>query len=315
MMMMLFSIGVLGFTGYGPSKYDTSAGSTPIAEVTGFGPNHYKERAMKGFGDLSLVDYNLEVDNNFNRDILAEVVWQVLDSTHASVMSLQSIRRNEIAALKTRGLGHYEILNWDKGSVNVLGGPLSYLPILFDTISLDRKGNGYINEPGNEQVIYGSWASFEHKDTKRWFTVVNMDIYSPFSKKTDVEVANILRDLRKEHTVDNNPVIFMGDINSISNKLQKVIDDKYVNPLDVDLNAKESPRFTMKNPSDIFNNTERDFTLIRDTASHVVKVNYARILRGGISTFHYPIHVIVTFERDGDPSKVSNGATSSPTNK
>ncbi|AFN83338.1 hypothetical protein EROM_070870 [Encephalitozoon romaleae SJ-2008] len=298
LLSLVFPVMVLGekFDGYGPTAFDVSLSpDIPIEELTGYGTKHTKERGNKGFGDLSLVDFNMETEDSFDRNKLVDIAWNILDSSHGTVMAMQSIRKGEADALSIKTLGHYEMLNLSEGSSNVQEAPITYLPIVFDTLVLDHKKSGYVRDPENSKIIYASWAIFEHKKTKRWFTVVNVDMYSAFSEKTDVEMANLLEDMNKEHTVESNPVFFMGRINAISEKLQKVIDDKYTNPLDADKNAKEGPRFTMKNLPDILGNFQRDFVLVRDATSQVVKINYARILRKGISTLHYPIHVIASF--------------------
>ncbi|KAG5859176.1 hypothetical protein KMI_08g13130 [Encephalitozoon hellem] len=290
---------VLGakFDGYGPTKFDVSLSpDIPEEDLTGYITNHDKERKNKGFGDLSLVDFNMEAEDSYDRNKMIDVAREVLSSSHATVMAIQYIRKGEAERLlDMKALGHYEMLNLSEGSFNVQEAPITYLPIIFDTRVLDHKKSGYIRDPENNKIIYASWAIFEHKATKRWFTVINVDMYSAFSEKTDIEAANLLEDIKKEHAVDSNPVFFMGHINAISNNLQKVIDDRYINPLDVDRNAKEGPRFTMRNLPDILGNFQRDHLLIRDPTSQVVKVNYARILRKGIFTLHYPVHVIASF--------------------
>ncbi|KMV65816.1 hypothetical protein M970_070880 [Encephalitozoon cuniculi EcunIII-L] len=299
LLSLIFPIAVLGekFDGYGPTAFDVSLSpDIPLGELTGYGKKHFKERENKGFGDLSLVDFNMETEDSFDRSKLVDIGWDLLDSSHGTVMTVQSIRKGEADALSMKVLGHYEVLNLSEGSSNVQEAPITYLPIVFDTLVLDHKKSGCIRDPENDKIIYASWAMFEHKKTKRWFTVVNVDMYSAYSEKTDVQMASILKDMSKEHTIDSNPVFFMGRINAVSDKLQKVIDDKYTNPLDVDRNAKEAPRFTMKNLPDILGNFQRDFVLVRDAASQMVRVNYARILRRGIPTLHYPIHAIVSFE-------------------
>ncbi|ADM11850.1 uncharacterized protein Eint_070870 [Encephalitozoon intestinalis ATCC 50506] len=310
LLSLIFPLVVLGekFDGYGPTAFDISLSpEIPLEELTGYGTKHAKERKNKGFGDLSLVDFNMETEDSFDRNKLVEIAWNVLDSSHGTIMTMQSIRKGEIDALSIRALGHYEVLNSSEGSYNVQEAPITYLPIVFDTLVLDHKKSGYVRNPENNKIIYASWAIFEHKRTKRWFTVVNVDMYSAYSEKTDVQMANILEDMNREHTVDSNPVFFMGHINAISDRLQKVIEDKYINPLDVDRNAKEGPKFTMKNLPDILGNFQRDFVLVRDASSKVVRVNYARILRKGLPTLHYPIHAIVSFEA-GDQHRTPSAA-------
>jgi len=289
------------FNGYGPTKFDDSLSpKTPRDDLHGYASNHDKQRGNRGFGDLSLIDFNMETNDGFDRNILVNTVWEVLDSSHASIMTLQSARKDEIALLSTKGLSHYGVLNKAEGSIDVLTGSSVYLPIFYDTKVLKFQKNGYYRSPNEKKIIYATWAVFEHKETKKWFTVINLDLYSAFSDVTDIQMMNILADIKKEHGIDGNPIIFVGNINAISEKLQKVIDDGYVNPLDIDLNAKESPRFTMRIPVDISNNHQRDFVLIRDTKSHGIRVNYARILRRDIPTSHYPIHVILSFEKNDD---------------
>lgn len=315
LLSLVFPIAVLGgsLEGYGPTLFDMSLSTDiPIKELTGYSTNHFKERENKGFGDLSLVDFNLETEDSFDRNKLPGIVWDLLDSSHGTVVALQSIRKGEADALSIKTLGHYEVLNLSEGSSNVLEAPITYLPIIFDTLVLNHKKSGYVRDPENNKIIYASWAIFEHKRTQRWFTVVNVDMYSAYAEKTDVQMANILEDMNKEHTVDTNPVFFMGRINALSDKLKKVIDDEYVNPLDVDLNAKEGLRFTMRTSPDISSNLQRDFVLIRDATSRVVKVNYARILRKEIPTLHYPIHAIVSFETGDKKAEPAAAAPPAP---
>lgn len=291
-------------TTYGPTRFDDFLNEkTPREDLYGYASKHDKQRGNKGFGDLSLVDFNMEADDNFDRDILVSTVWEVLDSSHVSVLTLQSARKREIDILSTKGLGHYGVVNKADGSTDVLTSSITYLPIFYDTKTLKLQKSGYYHDPKESKIIYATWAMFEHKPTQRWFTVINLDLYSAFSGTTDIQMMNILADVKKEHMVDSNPIFFMGNINAISPKLQKVFDDEYINPLNVDLNAKDSPKFTMRIPVDISNNHERDFLLVRDTKSRGIQVNYARVLRKDISTSHYPVHVILSFDKNTGDSK------------
>lgn len=283
---------------YGPTAFDDLLGGAPPGDLGGYTTNHDKKRANKGFGHLSLVDYNMETDDDFNREHLIDAVWDVVDSAHPTILALQSVKRRELDVLVTKSLGHYGAVNKTDGSIDMLSSAMTYLPIFYDTKVLKLMKSGYYHDPREKKIIYASWAVFEHKETKRWFTIINLDLFSAFADNTDVQMMNILADVKKEHIVDSNPIFFMGNINAISPKLQKVFDDEYVNPLDTDLNAKDSPKFTMRIPVDISNNHQRDFIFIRD-ASHSIKVNYARILRKDILTSHYPIHGIFTFVGGG----------------
>lgn len=308
MLSLLLPMFVLGeeFNGFGPTRFDGSLSiETPRGDLHGYAAKHDKQRSNKGFGDLSLVDFNMEADDNFSPETMVDTVWEVLDSAHASVMTVQYAKKRELDALTTKLLGHYGVLNKTEGSIDSLTGISSYLPIFYDTKILKTKNSGFFRDPKHPKIIYASWAMFEHKATQRIFTVVNLDLYRAFSESTDIQMMNILASIKKDAVVDGNPIFFMGNINAVDDKLQKLFDDEYVNPLDEDLNAKDSPRFTMRIPVDISNNHQRDFLLIRDKKTQAIKVNYARVLRKDITTSHYPVHAILSFDPATAPPKSS----------
>lgn len=297
-MVLSLLLPILVLCEYGPTRFDSLLSTkTPEDDLQEYGLDHDRVRKNRGFGDLSLVDFNMEADDNFDREALTNMVWEVLDSAHPSVMTLQYAKKKEVDTLSTKGLGHYGVSNKAEGSTDVLNSTKSYLPILYDTKMLKLQKSGYFHDPKEKTVIYATWATFEHSKTGRWFTVINLDLYSAFADNTDIQMMNILTDVRKEHVIDSNPIFFMGNINAISPKLQKVFDDEYINALNADLNAKDSPRFTMRIPVDISNNHERDFILIRDTKARGIQVNYARVLRKNMQSSHYPVHVILSFDQ------------------
>ncbi|KAH9411128.1 hypothetical protein HK407_08g12720 [Ordospora pajunii] len=281
--------------GFGPTAFDNLLSpSVPISDLTGYVGDHNHKRSHEGFGNLSLVEFNMEAEGTSDRNALVDVAWKLLDSSHASVMTLQAIRKSEVDALGTKVLGHYGILNADEGSIDIKEGPTAYLPIVFDTQYVKPRANGYYRNPEQSKIIYASWAVFEEIATKKWFTVINLDLYNAYEEKIEVEMANILRDIRQDLTISTKPVFFMGRINVVSDRLKRVIEEGYTNPLDKDINAKNEERFTMKNRSDMITNQQRDYILISDRNKNVKTVNYARVLRVGIPGLNYPIHTIVS---------------------
>ncbi|KAM0672177.1 hypothetical protein CWI42_080900 [Ordospora colligata] len=288
--------------GFGPSKFDSLLSpSIPMSDLKGYANDHNHKRDHKGFGNLSIISFNMESATDSSRDGLQDFVLGLLDSSHPSVMTLQSIRKKEIDALSTKLLGHYGILNDDQGSINVLESPKLYLPIIYDTQHVRKISNGYYRNPEQSKIIYASWAVFETLATKQWFTVINLDLYNAYEEKIDVKMANILRDIHVDPTISARPVFYMGRINVASDRLKQVIENNYINPLDKDINSKNEERFTMINPSDIQTDHQRDYILISEkkqndpNAIHNVKtIHYARILRLGIPGLNYPIHTIVS---------------------
>lgn len=282
---------------YFPSKYDPKAYDSEIMRASGYIKDHQKKIKYKEFGDLSLLTLNMQHNTDLEVPIHKKFMLDLIDSTHPTIFALQDVASSIVRDLPRRLGMHYLAVNIDKGMVDMITSAVTYLPILYDTRVLKLKKSGYFTGSGGSKQVYGSWAKFAHKATGRLFTVINIDLYSAFKSVVDAEMANIINDIQTERSVDTNPVIIMGTINSLSEKLEEVFKDSLQNVLEKDKNNKGESKATFLLDSDFINDIERDYIILRDRKQEMI-VNLARILnRRTIAGHHYPVHAILTFKK------------------
>jgi hypothetical protein len=292
---LIYMAAAAAFSKYGPSYFDGRLDPKARADVeTGFLKDHNRKRSFEGFGDLSLVTYSMETSNDLQKSRQEMFLKKLLESTHATALTLQSVKKSTLDMITSGTLGHYGVVHNKEGSRDIITAAVTYLPIIYDTYILNLEDSGMFRPVGDGKLAYASWARFRYKNSAAGFTIINLDLFSASKDTVEKQLLNIISDIRNDSTVASAPVFLMGVLNSVSARVEKLMDTQIHNVLKFDTHSRDAPLYTFRISGDIINNTERDYILLRDFNNRVA-VNYASILRESVVGPHYPIHAIVSF--------------------
>lgn len=276
-----------------------------VLDISGFYEDHDAKVPEGSFGDINLWTLNLSssistVEMNQQSSLTMK---NVLDHSHATAVALQGVREAVMVRLKKLMNEHYQMVNNDAFTKDMLSGANYYFPILFDKKVLMVKQTGYIRN--YKGVIYASFAVFEHKSKKikteqniqkgSIFTIINMDLYSTFRGIVEAQLANIISDIKHSALIRTNPVFFMGGMGALSLQINNLLNSGYKNLIEFDHHNQDLDKTTVHGKVEHSDNVQRDFIIVRDPKS-IFTENYARILSNGFPAGeHFPVQAILSY--------------------
>lgn len=288
---------ILGAFCFYVTRFDPKLKNKQADKIFGFIEDHNKKVSFKSIGELSLLTLNLERINEMQAREQVEAVKTLLDTSHASVLALQEATASQITSLKDAILPHYNIVEEKVSSIlDPTSGAVTYLPIIYDSQDFKYINSGiFKTNDKNIKNTYASWVKLMYKPLGKTFTFINLNLYSTKSSIVDIQLANILRDIKTAKEDVNNITVLMGTINSVSD-LSRVLMDKALKVLS-DPKDPSAKRNTLNSYNDVLGNVQRDFLLSVPSQTHKLQVVYSAILNRFKEGIRFPVHAIVNVVR------------------
>lgn len=284
---------------YHESPYDPFISSSEHA--SGFLDSHSAESPKNGFGDVSIMTYNIYTSTPVekNQEETINDIFKLLDEHHPTFLLLQGVSQLALDRLIKyfETSVHYKIALVDRYDRDMLTGFTYYLPIVYDSALVEIVKEGYFDTTDKVPHIYADYIEVLDKrmDDEFSYTVVNIDLFSTFNDIVRAEFFNIVMDARTSN-VGMKPILMGGSMNTMPGDVKRMLEISLKNLIDQDPNNKSLKKTTMhENGND--DGQQRDFLMMRDYHGKFV-VNYARILNKFEKGERYPVYGILSFIAD-----------------
>lgn len=183
---------------------------------------------------------------------------------------------------------HYGVLCKDFENIDARMNKKEYIPVFYDKSLLQGVQSIGIK---TGSLTHSCMAVFSSKFTNKYFSVVNLDLYSANETTTDVQFSKILK-----VTMDSDfykfPIFITGTINAISYNLNRLMHTTFRNIYDLDIGNVGLNKSTFHNHGKINDGVQRDFILLKNQPGYFFDL-HSRIL----SHFpednldHYPVYL------------------------
>lgn len=267
-----------------------------VAGMRNYLKQHKVLKSKNRFGNISIMTFNLYCMENVeaNNNAMVQAVKDFLDRGHPTFLVLQSVRRRVMDDIKSYLGNHYAMENTERSNRDSITGAMLFNPIIYDTKLIKILKSGYLENNNGE--VYGSYIRVVdlRKKGKSLYTVINVDMYSTFKDVVKSEVSSLTGDIIDDQETSNHPVIIAGTINSMPDLLSNILNNQYINLIDMDKNNKNIYKTTVHMKGENNDGIQRDFIILRDNKKEM-DLNYARILSTVYISEHFPVHAILGF--------------------
>lgn len=251
--------------------------------------------------------YNIRYDNPWDTinswEKRKSGVFKVIEESGADIFGVQEALHHQIKDLQSAFPG-FEYVGVGRDDGKTKG---EYSAIFFDTdkFELLDKGTFWLSEtPEKPSVGWDasmericSWANFKHlkSDTKFW--VFNAH-YDHMGVKARENSSLLILDKIEEFAKEDNPVIFMGDLNSLGNeKAINVIRNKKF--LDIHFTSSDfrvHKLGTFNGFQKEFEAKKIDYIFTRNLFPKNYKHIYDTMANGNYPSDHFPVVILIDFE-------------------